>query len=115
MRTVIAVALLAVCAVANPSGNYCGAVPEYSITTKMSFTEASFNLEIDGNGSKTVCDNEAYNMDGNTVAMPNVNNADDCVGKLQRDGGVTIKISYDAGANSLSLDAGVGVMALASC
>jgi len=116
MRSVIALVLIfAAAAFANPTGNYCGSVPEYGITTKMTFAEATFNLEIDGNGSKTVCDNEAYNMDGNTVAMPNLNNADDCVGNLQRDGGVTLKISYDAGANSVALDAGIGIMQLNSC
>ena len=123
MRALIALLVAAVvcCMVgavaAAPSGTYCGSYM-FVIKGKISFrSEQTFDLDIDTPESKSHCQAQRFKLEADgAVTLPDAELDGNCIGELMRGNGLSgLKIKYNAGRNTIDLDAGVADITLKSC
>ena len=115
MRTfalVVIAALLALGAVASPSGMYCGSYMGM-VSGKVTFASSTIDVKLDVFSSKHECDNVAYSFNGvtNAINIPSATDKSSCLGDLISSNAAT----YHPGANTISLDVGIATIDMSSC
>jgi hypothetical protein len=106
MLRVILLSMLSALALANPSGTYSGSVTKLGQTVNAQVevaSDTSLNLSLSGI-LELDCAAEAYHLDGSSVTLDNLSDADDCIAKTLSEENVELKtIVYDEDADTITV------------
>lgn len=108
--------VIAIVAKSHPtSGSYCGSYWGI-ISGKMTVQGDNMILALDIGGTKTTCPATPFSVkpDGR-VDVPAFTDKKTCLGHLLSEGNIQLSAKYDAAADKIILDAGVGKVDLTRC
>ncbi|GMI29521.1 hypothetical protein TeGR_g247 [Tetraparma gracilis] len=115
MLRVILLSMLSALALANPSGTYSGSVTKLGQTVNAQVevaSDTSLNLSLSGI-LELDCAAEAYHLDGSSVTLDNLSDADDCIAKTLSEENVELKtIVYDEDADTITVSVKYSVMSI---
>ena len=111
------IALVAVTSAHTFTGDYCGSYAGL-VKGKLEVTSSTaLSADLTIFGQQTKCDNEAYTLDSATgvVTIPDATSPTGCMGKLLKSYGMTAKIEYHSGSNTVDLITSAATIKMSTC